>query len=458
MKVGIMSSSLVPGDAMSNDTVAMYRILKTQGIETYVFSTYSIIPNLPVHHPFEAVDLLKTPQDVMIYQHGCGYYNALLVLNELSCRKIVKYHNVTPPQFFKQDPMAVTYCEEGIKQTYMLAKTVPEFWVASEFSAQEIRGMGHINVSVIPPFHHIQDLVDSPEDKPLFDKTKFNVVMVGRVVPHKNIEAALEIIARYKKTYNKNIRLIVVGSLDQASHISSLKNQIQRLDIEDEVHLVGKVSTSQLKAIYKHADVMLITSHHEGFCVPLIEAMALGLPVISNTETALPYTGGDAVIYVNEHEHQKAADELYRLHSDHDYAAEYRKKALLRYQGHFTTAIIEKQFLELMFFPSIKQPVSLKSFQYIEPHVKLVQLIHQLETEIDKKQFDKTAFKLSFVGSFLNIKKIYRRLRFGDEVSQETVKMIKRLLITQVNDHCEVLSELQQLKNEIRELREKIKN
>lgn len=196
MKVGIISSSLVPGDAMSNDTLAMYRILRTQGIETYVFSTYSIIPKLPVHHPFEAVTLLKDPNDVVIYQHGAGYYNALLVLNELHCRKIVKYHNVTPSEFFKDDPEAITYCEEGIKQTHALARMIPEFWVASEFSGQDIARMGHKQYSVIPPFHHIQDLIDSPDEKSLFDRSKFNVVMVGRVVPHKNIEAGLEIVAQ----------------------------------------------------------------------------------------------------------------------------------------------------------------------------------------------------------------------------------------------------------------------
>lgn len=453
MKVGIISSSLVPGDAMSNDTVAMYRILKTQGIDAYIFTNFSSVSHLPTHHPFEAVGLFTDPNDVMIYQHGAGYYNALLVFNELHCRKIVKYHNVTPSQFFKDNPMAVTYCDEGIKQTHVLARIVPEFWVASEFSGQDVARMGCVNYSVIPPFHHIQDLVDSNEEKTLVDKSKFNVVMVGRVVPHKNIEAGLEIIARYKATYKKPIRLVIVGSLDEYDHISYLKNKIFKLDLEDDVMLLGKVSTPQLKAIYKNSDAMLITSKHEGFCVPLIEAMAFGLPVVCNPETALPYTGGDAVIYINEYEHQEAADALHRLRTDPEHAAELRKKALLRYQNHFTNAIIEKKFLDLLFFPSVKTPVSLKSFEYIEPHVKMVQLVHQLEMAIEKKKLDKTPFKLAFLGSYLNIKKIYRRLRFGDEVSQETVKMIKRLMITQMNDYCELVSELQQLKNEIKELK-----
>jgi len=453
MKVGIFSPSLVPGDAMSNDTVAMYRILKTQGIDTYIFSNHSTIPLLSIHHPYEAVSALTEPDDVLIYQHGCGYYNALLVLNGLRCRKIVKYHNVTPAEFFYDNPIALSSCQEGIKQTHVLLRTIPEFWVASEFSGIDLTRMGKARYSIIPPFHQIQDLVESSEDKPLYDRSKFNVVMVGRVVPHKNIEAGLEMITKYKKSYNSAIRLIVVGSLDFDIHIKRLKNQISCLDLDENVYLVGKVSIPQLKAIYKNSDAMLITSRHEGFCVPLVEAMAFGLPVISNTETALPYTGGDAVIYVPEYEHQLGADSLHSLRTDSEYAGRYRKKALMRYQNHFTNTMIEKRFLDLLFFPSVKNEIPMRSPHYTEPHVTLVQLIHQLEKEADQKRGHNTKNKFALLGSYLNLKKIYRRLCFGDEIAQETVKMVNRLLISQVNDYCDVVSELQQLKNEIQELK-----
>lgn len=455
MKVGIFSPSLVTGDAMSNDTVSMYRILKTQGIDTYIFANHSTIPNLPIHNPYEAVTVLKEPSDVLIYQHGCGYFNAVLILNALPCRKIVKYHNVTPAEFFYDNPIALSSSQEGIKQTHVLLRTIPEFWVASEYSGLDLSRMGKALYSVIPPFHQIQDLVESQEDKPLFDKSKLNVVMVGRVVPHKNIEAGLEMIAKYKKSYGPDIRLIVVGSLDFGAHITRLKNLIKRLDLEDDVYLVGKVSTPQLKAIYKLSDIMLITSRHEGFCVPLVEAMAFGLPVISNTETALPYTGGDAVIYVPEYEHQLGADAMHKLRTDSGYSGSYRKKALLRYQSHFTNTMIEKRFLDLLFFPSIKNEVPTRSSHYTEPHVTLVQLIHRLEKATVEKSAHSTKSKLALLASYLNPKKMYRRLCFGDEISQETVKMVNRLLIAQVNDYCDVVSELQQLKNEIQELKSK---
>lgn len=455
IKVGLFCPSLVPGDAISNDTVAMFNVLKKLGYQAYIFSNHATIQDLKVHHPYEAITLLKNYDDVMIYQHGCGYYDGVAVLNSLYCRKIVKFHNITPVEWFKEDKIATASAAEGLRQTVVLMHHVPEFWVASEFSGEDLKKMGKKEYAVIPPFHHIQDLVDAKGDGPVYDKTKFNIVMVGRVVPHKNLEAGLKMAASYKEKYGSDFRFIIVGSLDYGSYVYELKRLVIEMGLEENVIMTGKVSTAQLKGIYETADVMLMTSKHEGFCVPLIEAMAHGVPVISNTETALPSTGGDAVVYVHESEHKQGAEALHKIRTDKSFAEQLKKAGLKRYQDSFTNAKIEEKFLHYLNNPCSHEK-SLKMLHQVEHPAHMLMYINRYEKEFFNKQRASFLKKLQFVAGWFHPKTLFRRLRYGDEVSQDTMHMFRRMLLTQVNTECELLSEIYDLKRKVAELESKV--
>ena len=110
--------------------------------------------------------------------------------------------------------------------------------------------------------------------------------------------------------------------------------------------MTGKVTVGQLKALYLTADVLLVTSLHEGFCVPLVEAMGLRLPVVAVPTAAVPFTGGDAARYAGA-DPAALADRIREVLADPAEREGQVTRGWGRYESRFTNAAIEERFLEL---------------------------------------------------------------------------------------------------------------
>ena len=122
---------------------------------------------------------------------------------------------------------------------------------------------------------------------------KVNIVMVGRLAPNKAHPALIEAFASYHHDYNSESRLIIIGKEETRLRKYSplLRELANRLKIKDAVVFAGEVSDEGLKAYYQIAHAFMLTSEHEGFCVPLVEAMAMGVPVVA-TSAALAAVPG----------------------------------------------------------------------------------------------------------------------------------------------------------------------
>ncbi len=294
MKIGIITRTLLEGDAVSNDVVGMYVSLKKHGHEPVLYAEYARI-NLPVN---SIQNIPNGKLGMIIYHHSIGWNPGTQQFLEFKGRKIIKWHNITPPHFF-QDAVLYNLCKDGWEQLPKLLSTNCELWCDSEYNAQDILKIREMPYKIIPPYNQSDILLRSQADLVSvqnFNDWKTNVIMIGRVAANKNITGGIEGFANYYEK-NKNSRLFIIGD-SATDHIKEVKEKITELKLPNIV-ITGKVGIELLKSFYMIADVLLITSKHEGFCVPLVEAFAMGVPVIASESTAIPYTGQDAVYYAS---------------------------------------------------------------------------------------------------------------------------------------------------------------
>ncbi|HEY4492113.1 MAG TPA: glycosyltransferase family 4 protein, partial [Acidobacteriota bacterium] len=185
----------------------------------------------------------------------------------------------------------------------------------SEYNRAELQEMGYANTAVLPIRVHF-DKFDKKEDaftRHTYDDDRTNIVVVGRTIPNKKLEDCLKIFACYQKYLNPRSRLIFAGFWRPfAPYYFALRAMTQELQLR-EVVFTGHVRFEELLAYYRMADVLLSMSEHEGFCVPLLEAFHMNVPVITFGACAVPFTAGKGGILIQEKNYLAIAEMMDRL-------------------------------------------------------------------------------------------------------------------------------------------------
>lgn len=357
MRVGIASPHIAAGDAVGNDVLGMSAVLREQGAEVRLFAERSLIDSVTAGRPSDAQAFLTAPTDLFIYHHSVGWDQGLGSLREVRCRKVVKYHNVTPPAFFQG--LAHDYvvaCESGRAQLTELAEAEIDLYLAdSQYNLSEMWQFGaeKSNGRVVPPFHHAEHLRAAAPDQELLQTLRdgsANLLTVGRVVPNKGHGILIEAFAAYFHSYNRRSRLLIVGKEDPRleAYSSALRNLSQSLGVAERVLFLGGVGDAQLKAAYEAADIFVTTSLHEGFCVPLVEAMALRIPIAAIGFGAVPETVGSSGLVWREVDSVLLAAATNRIIRDPDLRLKLSEAGWRRYQQHFAQAQIRERFLSVL--------------------------------------------------------------------------------------------------------------
>jgi glycosyltransferase involved in cell wall biosynthesis len=355
--VAVVTSHLAVGDAVSNDVVGMCAALERRGYEARMYAG-SWDFNEPVVHPISEIrKFLKAPEDLFIYHHSIAWEPGMQLLNELKCHTAIKYHNVTPPEFFVGiSPWHERMCRIGREELGAVARAECDIYLAdSEYNRQDLlnEGVPAGKSFVVPPFHHIDRLQAIEADLDVLDEYrdgKTNILMVGRVAPHKGHPALIEAFAVYHHDYNRESRLIIVGKEEAAFKIYSerLRTVTAYKLAEDAVVFTGEATDSELKAYYLLSSVFAIASEHEGFCVPIIEAMSVKVPVVAYASSAIPATVGGAGLVINERHPYLMAEAIDRLVSNESLNLALGTKGLRRYEQHFTNARIETELFRAL--------------------------------------------------------------------------------------------------------------
>lgn len=355
--VAILVPCLVDGDAVGNDVVGMYRSLGQHGYNPQIFAETCLSTQVQAHPVNQLKDFLIKPDDIVIYHYSIGWNTGLVAVRELQCKKMIKYHNVTPPEFYEginEDYTAV--CRDGRMQLSAIAEIDRAFYLSdSAYNAGELESLGVDPQQswVLPPFHLIDQLEQTELDFTVFDAYqdgKFNILMVGRLAPNKGHLALIEAFGVYHNTYNPNSRLIIVGKSDPRldAYNQALHQKVKELNLANAVVFTGGVSAAGLKSYYLVAHAFMITSEHEGFCVPLVEAMSIKLPIVAYGSTAVPCTLGKAGFVWETPDPKLLAGSLDRLATDANVRVTLGELGWQRYQTVFTNDQIESKLLELL--------------------------------------------------------------------------------------------------------------
>jgi len=355
-RIAIVSQSLVKGDAVSNDVLEMHRVLTRRGHEVALFSGHWDLADLPCRPVSDAGAFLRSdPSSVLIYHHSTGFEAGVALLARVTCKRIVRYHNVTPAHFLEGISQALADpCRQGREQLQVLARAECSLYLSdSAYNERELvaQGAKAARCTVVPPFHHIDRLAALQADAEVLRACRdgrTNVLFVGRLAPHKGHPALLEAFAVYHRLYDSNSRLLLIGKEDPRLEPFNvrLREQARRLGVQGAVTFTGEVSDECLKAYFEAADVFVSTSEHEGFCVPLVEAMALRLPIVAHGSSAVPDTVGPAGLLWDTPDPFLLAESIACVTRDQSVRAALGERGWQRYQERFHNQRIEERFLE----------------------------------------------------------------------------------------------------------------
>lgn len=355
--IAILTPCVINGDAVSNDVVGMYSSLSKYGYQAKVFAENWGISAVDINHVNKVKSFLTKKKDILIYHYSVGWNTGFNLLHELNCKKVIRYHNVTPAEFYEGISTDYSFaCKAGQEQLKSITSLHSAIYLsASEYNAQELHLMGvpQNNSLVLPPFHHIEHLEYIQSDISVIDRyldDKINVLMVGRIAPNKGHATLIDAFGVYYNTYNKNSRLLIVGKEDERLSIYNnfLHQKVKDLGLQESVIFTGAVSAEALKSYYLVSNIFMTTSEHEGFCVPLVEAMAMKLPIVAYGSTAIPYTVGKAGLVWDKPDPYLLAGSVDCIARDEFVSASLGEMGWRRYKEIFTNEQIETKFIEVI--------------------------------------------------------------------------------------------------------------
>ncbi|HKR58247.1 MAG TPA: glycosyltransferase family 4 protein [Pyrinomonadaceae bacterium] len=353
-RVALLTPSITTGDAVSNDVLGMYAVLKELGHRTRIFAEGWSFDNPRIWPAPEINRFLRDPSDLLIYHYSRGWDFGVKLLSERKWRTAIKYHNVTPPEFFVDfSKDFARMCQDGRNQLPFIASVGCDVYMsASAYNESELLQWGtpESRSFVVPPFHHtarLKEVQTDPQILKSYDDGKTNILMVGRVAPNKNHSALIEAFAAYYHDYNSDSRLFIVGKEESrlTTYNQWLRKVAAHLKVDHAVVFAGEVSDEELKAYYSLADVFMITSEHEGFCVPLVEAMSMKIPIVAYATSAIPGTVKDAGLVWKEKNPYLMAESVNSIVKGADVSKSLGERGWRRYDQNFTNEKIRSKFL-----------------------------------------------------------------------------------------------------------------
>lgn len=303
------------GDAISGEALTLQELFRAQGRESNIYA-------INIHPRFKQADFAGRAIDyrelrpdtegevVLHYSLGSPLNSVYRSLSRAT--KTLIYHNLTPARWFEAvNPRIASDIRSGLAELPELCRATDRLIADSQFNAGELRALG-FEAQVLelpvdgkrwrePPNPGIAELLRSSPG--------IHVLHVGRLAPNKCIEDIIKAFYFLHYHHTRESTLWLVGiDIDTELYSFSLKRLARELEVDQAVRFVGPMADSEVRALYEGCSVYLCMSEHEGFCLPLVEAMHFGLPVIAYRSSAVPDTLGGAGILVSEKRHPEIGE------------------------------------------------------------------------------------------------------------------------------------------------------
>lgn len=290
---------LSPGDAVSNHTLAIQRELRSMGLESEVYSHTTHESLAGRARPYQSY--APAPGgggERLLYHLAIGSVVADFLLDRPE-PLLVDYHNLTPGEYFADWAPPVVYGQSwGRQQLAELGRRTRLGLADSSFNRAELEEAGFRDTVVVPILVDTETF-DRDVDEAALERLQgakdgggADWLFVGRVVPNKAQHDVVKAFAACRRVFDPSARLHLVGGTSVPAYAEALQRYVDALGLSDAVELAGPVPAGVLAAQYRAADVFVCLSEHEGFCVPLLEAMHHELPVVALGAAAVPETLG----------------------------------------------------------------------------------------------------------------------------------------------------------------------
>ncbi len=309
MRIVQILESFAWGDAIGNHVQALDNLFARAGLEHAVFAN-AIDPRLKTRARHVSLYDAK-PSDLILYHLSTGSDLNFSVATYPG-KLVINYHNITPAHFFEgYNERAAASCASGREGLRYLAKYAQHAIAVSDYNAHELEEARYrCPVDVVPILLDMRHLGSSypmgNHGRGFVDGLPTRVLFVGRIAPNKRIERVIEDFT-YIKRIDPRAKLTLVGNAGgMESYLLKLRKYVRKLRLAD-VEFQGHVSLDVMVNHFRMADVFLCESAHEGFCVPLVEAMHFGLPIVAQDCSAVGDTLGEGGLLLTRDDPREAA-------------------------------------------------------------------------------------------------------------------------------------------------------
>lgn len=306
------------GDAISGEVLALRRCFLELGYESEI---YSINTHPKLKSEAKSYTSFPTNFSGSVILH----YSLGSPLNELyrslpHARRCLVYHNLTPAHWFTAvNPRIYSDIEHGVRELPELCTISDQLIADSHFNAYELKQIGFDSEVLTLPIDPARWQIETNSGVASLVKSEGGVQLlhVGRMAPNKCLEDIVKLFYFLHFNIDRKSRLWLVGiDIDTEIYSFALKRLVYQLHLGDAVNFVNGFVDSEIKALYENASTYVCMSEHEGFCLPVVEAMHFGLPVVAYASSALPDTIGTGGVLVSEKKYAELAELVYLTSTD----------------------------------------------------------------------------------------------------------------------------------------------
>lgn len=296
-KYSLVTGLCVRHDAISAAAVATYRCLDALSPgNVRLFAHAAEYPELRHTVVHSVTDLLFDPHfldsDAVLYHFGVyyGLFDAM-VLGNGKARQYVRFHNVTPKALV--GPADWPTIDRSLAQLEHLRRA-QHVWCDSDFNRRDLEARGfdpqRLSTLALPV-----DTGRAPRDARAEREGPVRIAFVGRLVRSKGVLELVKALAIASTRVRHPFRLFVAGNptFADAAYGEEVRQALAEAGLAAQVHFCGGIDDGEKHALLRRSDLFVMPSHHEGFCVPVIEALAAGCHVLAYDAGNLPAIVGD---------------------------------------------------------------------------------------------------------------------------------------------------------------------
>ncbi len=270
------------GDGVSQGILLTQKLLKDIGYESKIFICSTYVDIRFSNEVYHVSQYIQSTNQVLLYHHSIGHACHDDIMHFID-QKILVYHNITPSHFMKNEAHLQLLCQTGREQLKSAVSYFIGAYADSQYNCDELKYFGYTNPIVLPLLVDLDMKSQIIPTQSIIKKyiNTYNIIFVGRIVQNKCQHQLVDVILQLHDKGIRNIKLFIIGGISQLDYFDFLQKYVNDLGLSAMVIFTNKINDQDLAAYYRSANLYLSLSEHEGFGMPLIEAMKYNIPVLA---------------------------------------------------------------------------------------------------------------------------------------------------------------------------------